>query len=689
MSSNERNFNSYIFDDKDNNELYNNSTLNNILIELKTTDDIVLDKQEEIDTGNISFIDLKTLTDDGYSSTNSLFGDIELSNIISNIEDDENNTNSSDEPYDNTDIPDKTEVVLDNEIKENIEINNDNIVIDNTSYDNIDFNNNYTDISSEQDIYSNVLDNIINFETNYKTDNNTELNNNINTNSPSNEVNIVEKNIIDSSNIDNLNDTNNYDSIYNSITNIGVSNLNYNVDSNIETNSSNNYTNDNVEKYTASNNNISNMLPSDNINIEEKNVNDSSNNSNLDNVNDYNNTYTPITNIDVSSLEDNNISNIEIDNSNNYTDTIESHIETNSNINTDISSNEVNTVKENTIIDSSNSDNSDDEIIDNKINIAQIVEQTEDENKTYEMFDNDELLVHFIGKNNDKIINRPFNFSAFFFTSFYLFYRKLYLYGILLFILNLLALFFLNSIMVTLVFGLLCGFLFNIVYLKTSKRKISNIKSKNSNKDIEQIEKICMSKGGTSIGNIFIGFITEITVVILSIVIMSITGLIPSIDNLISYISNRANILIKNNDYNGIITYDTSIKIKDKFYISIPSNFENNSNTYEYNFNYKSNDGTFDNCNVSLSVPDGYSSSDKLIENMAKYYTGNSDVVKEITTNGLVWHWFSYDGTFGKTFYYATTLDKKVYLFEYTIEEDSPSDCDIYRLQILNSIIKK
>ena len=35
----------------------------------------------------------------------------------------------------------------------------------------------------------------------------------------------------------------------------------------------------------------------------------------------------------------------------------------------------------------------------------------------------------FIGKNYEKITKRPFNFAAFFFTSFYLFYRKMFGFG--------------------------------------------------------------------------------------------------------------------------------------------------------------------------------------------------------------------------------------------------------------------
>ena len=59
------------------------------------------------------------------------------------------------------------------------------------------------------------------------------------------------------------------------------------------------------------------------------------------------------------------------------------------------------------------------------------------------------LLKAFIGKNYEKITNRLFNFSGFFFTSFYFFYRKMFLFGIILFILNFITLNFINNFIIT------------------------------------------------------------------------------------------------------------------------------------------------------------------------------------------------------------------------------------------------
>lgn len=138
----------------------------------------------------------------------------------------------------------------------------------------------------------------------------------------------------------------------------------------------------------------------------------------------------------------------------------------------------------------------------------------------------EELLRLFIGNNYDKITTRHFNFAGFFFTSFYMFYRKMFLYGIILFIFNLvLSSFIKNSIIISLVIGLLVGFFINKIYLYYAMKKINKIKFKNSQKSVEEIKSICIAKGGTSIGRIFLGFFAEIGILIILLFVMLIMGI--------------------------------------------------------------------------------------------------------------------------------------------------------------------
>ena len=137
----------------------------------------------------------------------------------------------------------------------------------------------------------------------------------------------------------------------------------------------------------------------------------------------------------------------------------------------------------------------------------------------------EELLKAFIGNNYKKITTRPFNFAGFFFTTFYMFYRKMFLYGILLFLVNLVVLNVINNFMITILFNVAVGFLVNKVYLFYAKKKIEKIKLQNTGKDLNEVKGICVSKGGTSVGKIFLGFLAEIGIAFVVLFVMIIAGI--------------------------------------------------------------------------------------------------------------------------------------------------------------------
>ncbi len=136
----------------------------------------------------------------------------------------------------------------------------------------------------------------------------------------------------------------------------------------------------------------------------------------------------------------------------------------------------------------------------------------------------EELLKDFIGNNYEKITTKQFNFAGFFFTTFYMFYRKMFLYAIILFLVNLFVLNVINNYTVTILFNVAVGFLVNKIYLYYAKKKIDKIKSQNSQKDINELKVICSNKGGTSVGKIFLGFFAEIGITLVIIIVMLIAG---------------------------------------------------------------------------------------------------------------------------------------------------------------------
>ena len=137
----------------------------------------------------------------------------------------------------------------------------------------------------------------------------------------------------------------------------------------------------------------------------------------------------------------------------------------------------------------------------------------------------DELLRAFIGNNFEKITTRPFNFAGFFFTTFYMFYRKMFGYALLVFLLNIVIVNALNQYAITLLFNIVIGLLFNKIYLSYAKKKITMIKANNQQKTNEELKSICTSKGGTSVGKIFLGLLTELGIAVIISLLMMLIGL--------------------------------------------------------------------------------------------------------------------------------------------------------------------
>lgn len=137
---------------------------------------------------------------------------------------------------------------------------------------------------------------------------------------------------------------------------------------------------------------------------------------------------------------------------------------------------------------------------------------------------NDLLLLAFIGKNCEKITTRSFNIAGFFFSWFYLFYRKMFGYAILMFLANLLLVSLLDISALSIVFNIIVGICVNKMYISFAKKKIDKIRYQNTDKDLEQLKYICAKKGGTSVGYIFLGFIVEILIALVVSIIMILIG---------------------------------------------------------------------------------------------------------------------------------------------------------------------
>ncbi len=162
----------------------------------------------------------------------------------------------------------------------------------------------------------------------------------------------------------------------------------------------------------------------------------------------------------------------------------------------------------------------------------------------------EELLRCFVGNNYDKITKRPFNFAGFFLGTLYMFYRKMFLYALILFTGSLIISSVINNYFISLLFNVLVGLLVNKVYLYYAKQKIAKIKANNVGKSPEEIKSICASKGGTSIGKSFLGFLAEIGIVILVLIVMILMGINTIFKDFLD--PNNWNISINNGDINDV-----------------------------------------------------------------------------------------------------------------------------------------
>ena len=172
--------------------------------------------------------------------------------------------------------------------------------------------------------------------------------------------------------------------------------------------------------------------------------------------------------------------------------------------------------------------------------------------------DNDKLLKTFIGKNYPKILYNKVSIPGFFFGSYYFLYRKMYLMGFILFLLDkllILSLFYINFIFVIIIKLILSIFIliyFNKIYLSFSKKSISKIQKKYKEIPEEDILEICKSSGGTSKALVIALIAVEVVIINIIISVLILGVLQDRVNNMVDYSS----------DGNGIIVDSKTI---DKF----------------------------------------------------------------------------------------------------------------------------
>ena len=165
----------------------------------------------------------------------------------------------------------------------------------------------------------------------------------------------------------------------------------------------------------------------------------------------------------------------------------------------------------------------------------------------------DRLFKAFVGQKYYEVgRHRFFNIWGFLFGGLYLIYRKMYLLGIAVLVIQNLLSNVLHQLLVFLILGGVIGLFFNIIYTMYVNMKISSIKKHYNN----NLENICSIKGGTSFGN-------TILCIILYIVVISVLTVALGIKTIANDILDTFQINFKNfgmvgsvtDEYNGHVEY--------------------------------------------------------------------------------------------------------------------------------------
>lgn len=112
----------------------------------------------------------------------------------------------------------------------------------------------------------------------------------------------------------------------------------------------------------------------------------------------------------------------------------------------------------------------------------------------------DDLINAYIGKNQSKILNQKISINALLLGPYYLLYRKMYLLGIIVLLLQLILGFIPNLIVETIliiIINILIAVKFSNIYKSHVTKQIDKIKLQNQDKTKSELLQIIASKGGT------------------------------------------------------------------------------------------------------------------------------------------------------------------------------------------------
>ncbi len=191
------------------------------------------------------------------------------------------------------------------------------------------------------------------------------------------------------------------------------------------------------------------------------------------------------------------------------------------------------------------------------------------------------LLDVYISKNVNKMKN-GFSWPAFFFSSLYFFYRKMWLLGVATIIFFSILGFFIKDplifFLVSLIYDIIVASKFKDMYLKKALEEVDRVKAENPNKTDEELAEIVKNRGGTSTVVLIIIFVGLIITFVVNGVII-ITTIQKTSKEAEEYLKET---LDKSKDsadkINDLIREKKEINVAGNLYIILPSGYEKVTN---------------------------------------------------------------------------------------------------------------
>lgn len=297
-----------------------------------------------------------------------------------------------------------------------------------------------------------------------------------------------------------------------------------------------------------------------------------------------------------------------------------------------------------------------------------------------------ELVKAFIGPKYTKISMSPFSFCGAFFNSFYFFFRKMYLQGLVIVVINFvlsILLFKSWAIGLGLYLGLfiVIGLLTNSLYLSHANKEVLKIIRDNPKLNQYELQKICIKKGGTNF----------LLALLINIVINSIST------SLITMIVGVSALMGLMGGSQSNVPVNEKVKLEDLITYQLPTEFvlvngsEAGDTPYQVieTVKVKGKETTISSCKFNIMVVKTNYDAEEYIQKLADSENRYNRTSSFETGTGVKWAQYSYEGADYDFYYRAKDFDDNVVLVKYLVHENAPEGkCELHLENIMTSINK-